>query len=68
MERLKAWRGLPKAIRCDNGREFLAQAFADRCGENEVELRYIQPGKSNRNAFIERFKRTYRQEILSAFL
>jgi putative transposase len=33
-----------------------------------IDIQYIQPGKPVQNSFIERFNRTYRQEILSAFL
>jgi len=68
LEQLSRWRGLPAAIRCDNGPEMLSQAFVDWCDENEVEIRYIQPGKPNQNAYIERFNRTYREEVLNAHL
>ncbi len=68
LERLKTWRGTPAAIRCDNGPELLSAAFVTWCEENAVEIRYIQPGKPNQNAFIERFNRTYREEVLSAYL
>lgn len=68
LERLKAWRGLPEAIRCDNGPELVSQVFVEWCEENGVELRHIDPGKPNQNAFIERFNRTYREEVLNAYL
>jgi putative transposase len=68
LDRLKEWRGTPAAIRCDNGPELLSLAFTTWCEENDVEIRYIQPGKPNQNAFIERFNRTYREEVLSAYL
>jgi len=40
----------------------------DWCRDHEVEIRYIQPGKPNQNAFIERFNRTFRAEVLDAWL
>jgi putative transposase len=68
LERLKADRGLPEAIRCDNGPELTCQVFVDWCDDNDIEIRYIQPGKPNQNAFIERFNRTYREEVLNTYL
>ena len=60
--------GRPAAIRCDNGSELTSQAFTDWCKSQEIHLRFIQPGKPDQNAYIERFNRTYREEVLSAYL
>lgn len=64
LEQLKTERGLPRAIRVDNGPEMTAQVFADWCRRNDVRIDHIQPGKPNQNAYIERFNRSYREEVL----
>lgn len=46
----------------------LAQVFIDWCDANGIELMYIQPGKPNQNAYIERFNRSYRTEVLNPYL
>jgi putative transposase len=40
----------------------------DWCRSHHVQLRYIQPGKRNQNAYIERFNRTFRHEVLDAYV
>ena len=60
--------GCPSAIRVDNGPEFTAQPFVDWCAEHRVAIHYIQPGKPDQNAYIERFNRSYRTELLNAHL
>lgn len=61
-------RGLPEVLRTDNGPEFLGEAFVAWAKENGMAIQYIQPGKPNQNAFIERFNRTYREEVLNQYL
>ena len=48
--------------------EFTAQPFVDWCAEHRVATHYIQPGKPDQNAYIERFNRSYRTEVLNAHL
>ncbi len=68
LDQVVAWRGRPQAMRLDNGPELLADRFTTWCAERGIELRYIQPGKPDQNAFIERFNRTYRTEVLNAYV
>jgi putative transposase len=61
------WRGKPLAIRCDNGPEYISgelKTWADRRG---IKIEYIQPGKPQQNAYVERFNRTVRYEWLAQY-
>jgi putative transposase len=60
--------GCPSAIRVDNEPEFTAQSFVDWCTDDGVAIHYIQPGKPDQNAYIERFNRSYRTEVHNAHL
>ena len=68
MEQLIEMYGKPKALRLDNGSELTSIAFTEWCEQQKIELHFIQPGKPDQNAFIERFNKTYRQEVLDAYL
>jgi putative transposase len=68
LDELVAVHGRPSAVRVDNGPEFMAQTFVDWCTEHGVAIHYIQPGKPDQNAYIERFNRSYRTEVLNAHL
>ncbi len=68
LEPVVAWRGQPQALRLDNGPELIAERFMSWCTERAIALRYIQPGNPGQNAFIERFNRTYRTEVLNAYV
>jgi putative transposase len=68
VEQLIEIHGKPAAIRCDNGPELTRYDFTEWCKAKDIELLFIQPGKPDQNAFIERFNRTYREEVLNAYL
>lgn len=44
------------------------RAFINWAKKHFVKLLYTQPGKPNQNAFIERFNRRFREEVLNAWL
>jgi len=68
MEQLIELFGKPDALRLDNGSELTSIAFTEWCACKDIELRFIQPGKPDPNAYIERFNKTYRDEVLDAYL
>lgn len=68
LERIVASRGYPLKLRMDNGPEFISLTLAQWAEDHGVMLEFIKPGKPTQNAFIERFNRTYRTEILDFYL
>ena len=55
-------------LRTDNDPEFLGEIFTSWAKQAGIAIQYIQPGKPNQNAYIERFNRTYREELLDPHL
>lgn len=68
LDRIVANRSYPRKMRMDNGPELVSLALAQWAEEHGVLLEFIKPGKPTQNAFIERFNRTYRTEILDFYL
>ncbi|WP_154821100.1 IS3 family transposase [Enterobacter hormaechei] len=65
LDRLALSRGLPKVIRTDNGKEFCGKAMVTWAHERGVQLRLIEPGKPNQNAYVESFNGRLRDECLN---
>lgn len=65
LEAIGQFRGLPRAIRTDQGPEFTSRAldrWAYGCG---VDLKLIAAGKPTQNAYIESFNGKFRDECLN---
>lgn len=65
LDQLAITRGLPKAIRTDNGKEFCGRAMRNWAHARGVQLFLIEPGKPNQNAYIESFNGRFREECLN---
>jgi putative transposase len=57
-------RGVPLAIRCDNGPELTSRHFLAWAIEHGIELVHIQPGKPMQNGRLESFNGKLREECL----
>ncbi|MBA5226617.1 MULTISPECIES: IS3 family transposase [Pectobacterium] len=68
LERLIEWRGKPVSLRCDNGPEYTSGELGKWAKKNDIELNFIQPGKPQQNAYIERYNRTVRYDWLGQHL
>ena len=68
LDQLIEWRGKPRSIRCDNGPEYISGKLLAWAQKHQVQLRFIQPGNPQQNAYIERYNRTVRYDWLSHYL
>jgi len=62
------WRGKPQTIRLDNGPEYVSGKLMAWASRHGVNIEYIQPGKPQQNAYIERYNRTVRGEWLGQYI
>jgi len=60
--------GCPARVRVDNSPKLATETFVEWCAAQRTGLGYIQPGKLDQNAFIERFNLAFREEVLDAYL
>ncbi|MBC9935065.1 IS3 family transposase [Chitinophaga qingshengii] len=67
LEKLIAWRGSPTRIRIDNGPEFVAEALRSWAMDKKIDLKFIEKGKPQQNGYMERFNRSFREEVLDAY-
>ena len=68
LDRLVEWHGCPEQIRMDNGPEYVSVVLAEWAEKHRIHLEFIQPGKPTQNSFVERFNRTFRDEVLDSYL
>jgi putative transposase len=68
LEQVALSRGFPAFIRVDNGPELISQRLLDWAEQHGITINHIQPGKPAQNGYIERFNRTYREDVLDQYL
>jgi putative transposase len=68
LDQIIEWRGRPAKIRCDNGPEYNSAVLQNWAKRKGITIEYIQPGKPQQNAYIERYNRTIRYDWLSHYL
>lgn len=60
--------GKPLEIRVDNGPEFLSNLFVNFCDTEGISINYTEPGEPTQNGYVERFNKTFREDVLDAYI
>jgi len=68
LEELMEYYGKPKCIRTDNGPEFRSKEYKEWAKKRGITRVYSEPGKPMQNGYVERFNRTFREDILDAYV
>lgn len=67
LEQVIEWRGKPAVVRCDNGPEYISGELQRWAEEQGIQIEYIQPGKPQQKAYVERFNRTVHYDWLTQY-
>ena len=59
--------GDSKKIGLDNGLEFISEVFEKWALEQKIHFKFIEVGKPHQNEYIERFNRSFRDEVYDAY-
>ena len=68
LNQIMEWRGAPRTIRVDNGPEYVSGTLLEWAENRGITLAYIQPGKPQQNAYVERYNRTVRHKWLDLYI
>jgi putative transposase len=67
LDQIALFRDYPAFIRVDNRPELISQCLLGWAEQHGVTINHIEPGKPAQNGYIERFNRTYREDVLDQY-
>ena len=68
LDQIIEWRGVPCNIRCDNRPEYVSELLATWAQARGIGLQFIQRGKPQQIAYVERYNRTVRYDWLNQYI
>ena len=68
LQELKEELGAPRYIRTGNGPEFISKDYINWCEQHNIQRVYSESDRHMQNGYVERFNRTFREDVLDAYL